>query len=144
MTIVLDANIGVWAVVEHPLSDRVDELLSSWLTGDSELLAPQLWVCEVTSAIRKHVALGKLTMEFAEASLEAALRLPVRRIPETPELCRSAFRWAERLNQAAAYDGFYLALAEETRGEFWTADLGLARRAEQLGLSWVHPIEREP
>jgi predicted nucleic acid-binding protein len=55
---------------------------------------------------------------------------------EVPE--RSAFDWATRLHQKAAYDGFYLAAAEQLGAEFWTADKALANNAGQLGVSWVH------
>jgi predicted nucleic acid-binding protein len=51
---------------------------------------------------------------------------------------RIAFDWATRLRQKAAYDGFYLAAAEQLGAELWTADQALVSNALQVGASWVH------
>jgi hypothetical protein len=40
---------------------------------------------------------------------------------------------SNRLGQSKAYDGFYLALAEQSNAEFWTADQCLVNSARQLG-----------
>jgi predicted nucleic acid-binding protein len=60
------------------------------------------------------------------------------RLAAPRQLCRSAFEWATRLGQKAAYDCFYLAAAERLGAEFWTADERLSNRASQLGAVWVH------
>ena len=51
---------------------------------------------------------------------------------------RSAFDWATRLRQKSAYDGFYLAAAEQLGIELWTADQALVNNARQVGANWVH------
>jgi len=63
--------------------------------------------------------------------------LEVESTPMTHARCSAAYAWAERLGQSRAYDGFYLALAEELGGTFVTGDRRLANSALQLGLSWV-------
>ena len=50
---------------------------------------------------------------------------------------RIAFDWATRLRQKGAYDGFYLAAAEQLGAELWTADQALVNNALQVGVSWV-------
>ncbi len=50
---------------------------------------------------------------------------------------RLAFDWTVRLNQAAAYDSFYLALAEALRCELWTADQHLYDAVGQPWVRWV-------
>src|SRR5438477_244782 len=64
----------------------------------------------------------------------------VETIPMDAPLCQAAFEWAGRLNQVRAYDGFYLALAEQLKAEFWTADKRLANAVQQIGANWVHWI----
>ena len=59
--------------------------------------------------------------------------LPVRSVPTDPDLRRSALSWAERLGQFAAYDSFYVALAERLGCEVWTADRRLANAAAAIG-----------
>jgi predicted nucleic acid-binding protein len=46
-----------------------------------------------------------------------------------------------QLKRAAAYDSFYLALAETLRSELWTADKRLVNAA---GVSWVHLMNVSP
>jgi predicted nucleic acid-binding protein len=42
--------------------------------------------------------------------------------------------WTRRLNRAAAYDSFYLAVAESLGCELWTADQRLSKAVD---LPWV-------
>jgi predicted nucleic acid-binding protein len=43
-----------------------------------------------------------------------------------------------KLNRAAAYDCFYLAIAEALGADFWTADQRLYRSLEAERLGWLH------
>jgi predicted nucleic acid-binding protein len=53
------------------------------------------------------------------------------------EIVTAAYAWAARLGQGAAYDAFYLALAERLHAEFWTGDRRLYHRARQAGADFV-------
>jgi predicted nucleic acid-binding protein len=97
-----------------------------------------LWLAECISAIRLAVYTRSITAEEGEAAIEDLFVLQVEALPVDAALCRSAFAWAARLGQARAYVGFYLALAEQMRAEFWTADERLVNRARQAGVTWVH------
>ena len=55
----------------------------------------------------------------------------------TYEHCWAAYAWAERLGQSRAYDGFYLAVAEELGETFVTDHRRLPNGAQQLGLPWM-------
>jgi predicted nucleic acid-binding protein len=59
------------------------------------------------------------------------------------DLCQAALAWAARLGQAKAYDGFYLAVAQQKEAELWTADENLRSRLRQLGFARVRWIEEE-
>ena len=58
----------------------------------------------------------------------------VRVVAPDDELVRRAFEWTLRLDGAAAYDSFYLALAEELRCDLCTADRQLVRAVNR---PWV-------
>lgn len=64
--------------------------------------------------------------------------LEIKIIPETEHHCRSALRWARRLDQSKAYDGFYVAAAEQTGSPLWTAYRLLANSALTAKVDWVH------
>lgn len=140
-SVVIDANLAIRLVLEHPSSAQVESLWESWIRNGIELCAPCLWWDEVTSAIHKLFMLKAIDENKAHLALEAVLALSVKPIPEDSHLCRRAFYWATALEQLAAYDGLYLALAEMLGASFWTADRNLAHRAEQVGLSWVRCAE---
>ena len=136
----IDASLAVWAVL--PLLSTVNALsqLVQWRQADVELWAPTLWLSECTSAIRRCAHSGLILPTDATVALEDLLALDVHIAPINPVHCRSALVWAERLRQAKAYDGFYLALAEELGAAFFTADKRLVNGMQQLGISWVHWI----
>jgi predicted nucleic acid-binding protein len=81
-----------------------------------------------------------ITEEEGRAAIEDLFALEVNLLPLDIHRCRSAFEWAQRLNQRRAYDACYLAVAEELGVEFWTADQRLARAAQQAGVTWTHWI----
>jgi predicted nucleic acid-binding protein len=81
---------------------------------------------------------GLLDSRQVASTLRRIMLLNVYSIPPSDTLHRAALEWAERLGQARAYDAQYLALAEQSSAELWTADEKLYNRARQLGISWVH------
>jgi predicted nucleic acid-binding protein len=96
-----------------------------------------LWLAECTSAIRRYVHMGMITPTEGLRAIDDMIALDVDIAPITHSHCRTAYAWAERLKQARAYDGFYLALTEELGGTLFTGDKRLTHSAQQLGLSWV-------
>lgn len=135
--VVIDANLAVGAVLPLPYSERCLEALSSWAQEDRPLLAPVFWTAEAVSGIRKIAFLSQADRKEADQAIDDLFELDVEVVPLSADLCRAALRWAERLSQAKAYDGFYLALAEDRDAEFWTTDQRLVRRAHQLGVDWA-------
>lgn len=134
----IDAGIAVWAVV--PAAARFDtlELIRRWRGRGAQLLSPSLFLAESTSAIRKLVHGGVLSVAEGSTALSDLLNLDIDIILETAEHCRAAFLWAQRLGQSKAYDGFYLAAAEHGDCELWTADERLANLAITKKIDWVH------
>jgi predicted nucleic acid-binding protein len=137
-SLLIDAGIAVWAVL--PMESPIDtlQLIEDWQRKGIQLLAPGLFLSETTSAIRRLVYGGMLTADEGEIALNDLLELEINIIPETAHHFRSALRWARQLDQSKAYDGFYLAAAEQTGSPFWTADRRLANSALMAKLDWVH------
>lgn len=141
-TLVIDASVTVWALLPilSSLSFDLLDRFGEWQAAGHRLVAPPLWLAECTSAIRfavhKHAA---LTEEGHEA-VQSLFSLGVEILPADVASCQAALRWAEKLGQARAYDGFYLAAAEQEGAEFWTADRRLANAAQQNGATWAHWI----
>lgn len=138
--IVIDASVAIWTLL--PAIAPVDTVsrLVSWRQTDAELHAPSLWLAECASAVRRYVHTGAITPSEGLTAIDDLIALDVDLAPMTHAHCRAAYAWAERLGQSRAYDGFYLALAEELDGTFCTGDRRLANGAQQLGLSWVQWI----
>jgi predicted nucleic acid-binding protein len=139
-TIVIDAGIGVSSALDVPLSEATSRAWETWRQAQLEVCAPQLWRYEVTSVLRKTLALGALEPQEAADALSTVLALDITLVPPDDDLCRAAFGWAGRLRHNAAYDGFYLAVAERLGADFYTADQRLANAARQAGAAWVYWI----
>ncbi len=139
-TIVVDANLAVWVIM--PVVAPVDaiDLFAGWHRQGIRLVAPALWLAECASAVRRSVYAGALSEAEGRTALEDLFALEVEILPLSLQQTRSAFEWAERLRQAQAYDGFYLALTEELGAELWTGDRRLAHGAQQAGAGWVHAV----
>ena len=136
-SLVIDVSCAVLLVVPGPAQPRYEELFGGWKRAGCDLYAPGLWIYEVTSALCKAVRFGGLMAAEAERCLTQALNLGVRLVAADEEQARAAYAWTLRLNRAAAYDSFYLALAETLGCELWTAD---RRLCNAVDLAWVRLV----
>ena len=134
-SLVVDASFTVRLVVASPEQPRCESLMEQWVKSGYDLCAPALWAYETTSAICKLVQLNGLSRDQGQRALVQAQRLTLRLVPpdDTQMLC--AVEWTVRLNRTAAYDSFYLALAETLDCDLWTADRRLFNAANE---PWVH------
>jgi predicted nucleic acid-binding protein len=135
-SVVVDANLAVYSVLKTPQSHVASRLMGQLAQGGLQTFAPGLWWYEVTSVIHRYRFAGLISDITAYTALDLlTVELGFQQV-DVP--FRSAYDWAARLRQKAAYDGFYLAAAEQLGAEFWTADQALANNARQVGASWVH------
>jgi predicted nucleic acid-binding protein len=135
-SVVVDANIAVYSVLKTPHSLLASHVLERLAHAGAQLYAPRLWWFEVTSVIHKNLFAGLISDTAAYAALDiVTVGMGVQPVDVQ---ARNAFDWATRLRQKAAYDGFYLAAAEQLSAELWTADQTLVNNARQMGASWVH------
>ena len=135
--ICVDANLVI-----HLLVDPEDEVVRSlWEQWDSEhqrIAAPTLLFYEVSNALYRYLRAGMMGLAAVRLALKAALALPIT-LHGDSTLHARATEIAEGFSLLAAYDAYYLALADILGGEFWTADLRLVN-AVQADLPWVHAV----
>jgi len=132
--LVIDASFAFRLILPGPQQAQFRSLVTQWLGDRHELVAPALWLYELTSALCKAVRFSELTPEEGERALALARSLGVELISPDSEQARAAFHWTIQLNRAAAYDSFYLALAERLQCTLWTADRHLCKAVDQ---PWV-------
>jgi len=132
--LVIDASFAFRLLVPGPQQDSFRSQGARWLRDGYELYAPTLWLYEMTSALCKVVRFGELTPEEGERALALAQALGIFLVSPDDTQARSAFEWTLRLGRTAAYDSFYLALAQTLQCELWTADRHLHNAVTQ---PWV-------
>ena len=126
--VVVDASVVFkWLFVEED-TDKALSLLHSWENDGIRLFAPYFMLAEVTNALHRQVRRNKVSMDSAFGMLDYLMSLDIE-LYETENLHHRALELASRLNQGAAYDSHYLALAETLGCDLWTADQRLQRTA---------------
>ncbi|MCL4302826.1 MAG: type II toxin-antitoxin system VapC family toxin [Anaerolineae bacterium] len=134
---VVDASFVFKLIIPNPQQIHCRTLVTQWQQEGCTLYAPALWLYEITSALCKMVHFGELTPAEAQRLLALVHKLSVQTIPPDETQTHRAFAWTHRLNRVAAYDSFYLALAETLNCELWTAD---QRLRNAVNLPWVHGL----
>ncbi len=133
-SVVIDASFACRLILPNAAQAQVNGMMAEWQQQGTRLLAPALWVYEVTSAVTRVVQAKTLSEEAGRRALALAMKLDVRLVEPDARQIQSAYEWTRRLKRAAAYDSFYLALAEAEACELWTADLRLVAAANR---PWV-------
>jgi predicted nucleic acid-binding protein len=136
---VIDASLVVKAIVPNPDLDRCQDILLR--LEEKQLIVPSLWVYEVTSALSKAVHFKSLTPTEGHAALRKAFSLGVQVVFPDETQVHSAFTRTLELRRAAAYDSFYIVVAEALNAEFWTADRRLINSFSDNKPSWLHSID---
>ena len=135
---VVDASLVIKSLLPNPetaLCQAALERLQHY-----QLLAPALWIYEITSTLSKAVHFEQITESEGREALHQALALGVQVVLPDETQSDLAFSWTLHLKRASAYDNFYLVTAEALNAEFWTADQRLLRALEGQKLTWVHSV----
>lgn len=141
--VVVDANLIAALIVPLPYSVPATARFARWRQSGTDIYAPGLMGYEVASMLRKAVALRALAADDVPDALRALARLDIQQVAATTALHQRAILWAERIGQPVAYDGHYLALAEQMGVALWTADRRLQSAAQQAGAPWVRWVGEE-
>ena len=109
-----------------------------WTNDEIVIQAQALLTYEVANALFQRVRKGEMTADRARQALEDVL-FPelVLNFFEYAELSKRAIVLAQQYNLPATCDAHYLALAENEKCEYWTADSRL-HNAVRDKLLWVH------
>ena len=115
MTVVVDASAAVNVLIGWSAPGVLDV--------DDDVVAPDNFLVEVASGLRRSVRRGVLPMQAAPGLLAEALEMPIELVPSR-ELIARAF---ELRDQVTVADGCYVALAEQRECGLITSDARLAR-----------------
>ena len=129
MKLVLDASAAVPASV---LSEADSELLDV-IDAASDVIAPSLFVAEVTSGLWKYVAAGEISVDTAIARLHRAVSI-VHSFEPIETLADETLREAAA-RRHSVYDMFYLVLARREHATVLTLDRRLRNLAETMGIA---------
>ena len=129
--VVVDASLVFKWLVKEELTDEATSLKRSWAEQGVTLTAPYFMPAEVTNALHRRVVRGQLTVQAGTNLLDSLLNMKIH-LYETSRLHHRALELASQLNQGAAYDSHYIALAETLACDLWTADQRLQRTASPL------------
>ena len=137
LSVVIDANIVVYAVWQGQRTAAADALLNRLQAEGKVIHVPELWRAEVVSVLHAIGVSHSADGEHVRAAVKAALGMGVKVAPLDDALCLAALQWADVLGQRKVYDAFYLALADRLGCDFWTGDKRLYNRARQVGADFV-------
>ena len=115
----VDASLAIKVVVPEAGSDRADALFNQWADEETQLIAPMFFEVETDSILRQKASLRReLTADQAQRAF-ASLPIKTRHSAEQRD---RAWEIASEFQFPTVYDATYLALAELSQCEFWTAD----------------------
>lgn len=119
MILILDASAAVEIVLQRGNSQRLFRAVeeAEWI------LAPALYIAEVTNVFWKYFKFGQLSMDQCEKAISVALNLPDE-FSDDKTLYKEAFALGCQLGKPI-YDMFYLILARRNNGFLITLDKGL-------------------
>ena len=137
-TVCIDASI-VLRYVLMPDDAPIKKVWQSWISNETNLVAPSLLFYEVTNALYQQQRNKYLSPETIWETLELSLDLPITLVNEK-NLHLRAREIAMQYNLPATYDAHYLALAEWMDIELWTADMSLIKALKSFDLDWVMGI----
>lgn len=119
--IIIDASVAVkWPIVE-PYTTEARALRDQGLRQTVPLIAPALFGYEVTSVLKRKVSERLFTHADAQLALTGILAI-VQLRHFSRSLALRALEIADLVGQKLAYDTQYVALAQQLKCDFWTAD----------------------
>ena len=140
LPVVTDASFCLSILLNHPLQKASLVVADTLKREEMQMVAPSLWAYETTSSICKAVHFQMVTVDEAEQILALLESLGVQLIPPDEIYNKRAFNLTMRLKRAAAYDSYYLALAESLKCDLWTADKKLYQAAQNNDMAWVRHV----
>ncbi len=138
--VVVDASLALKWVLSEADSNTAITLLRRWNTDNMEVIAPALFTYEVTNILYRQVVTDKLTYNEVKKLLTKLFSIGISlNFEQHREISIRAMELSHRFGLPAAYDAHYLALAEQEKCEYWTADTRLWNAVADK-LPWVRRL----
>ncbi len=131
----VDANIVLKLVLNETDSAQAVLLWQDWLRRGAEIIAPYHLIFETTSVLTNYGHRRLMTPEEGQMAFALVRSQPIQFLHPS-QLTERTWTLAQQFKRPTAYDCFYLALAELTGCELWTADRRLYS-AVTHSLPWV-------
>ena len=135
--VVVDASVALkWQL---PDEDHIPQALALrddfLIRGDIALVAPSLFLYEITNAIGMAARRARVSADVADEALANLLACDIEVFPPAPERILGL----SRRFSIAAYDAAYVALALQLRAGLWTGDRPLfqAVSKELTSVHWI-------
>jgi len=105
---------------------------------NEKVIAPQLFIAEMNSAMSKHIKAGEYTIDMAHAMLREAHNL-------VDEFFDMQENYIEALDEGirqdhSSYDMFYLTLTRRNGATLFTLDRRLIALCEHLEINCIHAM----
>ena len=128
MIVVLDASAAIEIVFQRKSGKKLGKLTkeADWV------IAPNLFICEVTNAVWKYHKFADLSFKACERNLEQIIALPDNFINEK-KLFLEAFKLSCSSNHSV-YDMLYLVIARRNNGILLTMDNKLKKIAKHYSI----------
>jgi len=127
--IVVDASFAIKWVFRESDSAEALALAYQWAQEGRIVIAPALFVYEITNIVRKQMKKAQLSLKDAQGILKEMYRrgpaIEFSVLSDYQEMSLRSLEIAETWNLPAAYDAQYVALAEAFQCQLWTADAAL-------------------
>ena len=116
---VVDASVSLkWVLDDEDAVAEAVALRDSAINGRFEMVAPALWLYEVTNGLVTAVRRGRIDADLGAQALQHLQFVGVRLVdPDVADTYARAIRYG-----VAAYDAVYLALADALDVPLWTGD----------------------
>jgi predicted nucleic acid-binding protein len=124
---VVDASVGFkWCLPagSEPLTSQADELMRAFVSGEIDLLVPDLFWLDIGNALWKLFRRRQASLATCSSAFASLRDLEVTTHPSA-DLVQNALRIASAYGRTV-YDSVYVALAEESAANLITADERLA------------------
>jgi predicted nucleic acid-binding protein len=139
--VVVDASVSLkWALDDEDCVEQAVALRDDAIRRQIRLLAPSLWLYEVTNGLVSATRRRRISVEQGRSALELLMSLGVGFAdPEATDCYRAAVDLG-----VASYDAAYLALADDLGTVLWTGDKKFweAVRSKTENVRWIGDFQQ--
>lgn len=141
LSIIIDASVSLkWALDDEDCVEQAVALRDESIRRQVQLLAPSLWMYEVTNGLVSAARRRRISIEQGRTALELLMSLGVGFAdPESTDCYRTAVDLG-----VAAYDAAYLTLADDLGTVLWTGDKKFweAVRWKTVNVRWIGDFQQ--